>query len=68
MPDTSDIKLGTAAEGETNVSNAPDMSLYWYPPGKTEPELKPQPEPAPVPAEVTTTDATDEERPRRRKL
>lgn len=42
MPDK-DVKFGTAAsKPEGAGSNAPDMSRYYYPPGTTEPQLRPE--------------------------
>lgn len=58
MPDQ-DIKLGTAAdEPKAQDANAPDMNRYYYPPGKTEPELKPE---FANEAAASTTETTDEE-------
>lgn len=58
MPDQ-DIKLGTAAdEPKEQDVNAPDTNRYYYPPGKTEPELKPEFANA---AAASTTEATAEE-------
>lgn len=42
MPDQ-DVKLGTAAdEPKAQDANAPDMNRYYYPPGTTEPQLRPE--------------------------
>lgn len=40
MPDE-DIKLGTIADEPTTTA-APDMNRYYYRPGVTEPELRPE--------------------------
>lgn len=42
MADEKDINLGTVAEDPAAHLAAPDMNRYWYPPGKTEPELRPE--------------------------
>lgn len=63
MPDK-DIKLGTAAdEPQVQTGAAPDMNRYHYPPGKTEPELRPEfaNESAPVVTSTTTAAIATEE-------
>ena len=67
MADTlKDIKLGTAAEDPNASPVAPDMNRYYYPPGKTEPELRP--EFANEAAASEQTNEGDEYKPKRGKL
>lgn len=71
-----DIKLGTAAAEEPATVGAPDANRYYYPPGKTEPELRPEFANAETEAAPEQTDETvaasgaddEESKPKRGKL
>lgn len=42
MAEEKDIKLGTAADDPVAHLAPPDMNRYYYPPGTTEPVLRPE--------------------------
>lgn len=74
MPDQ-EIALGKAAEDPNAPAAAPDMNRYYYPPGKTEPELRPEfaNEAAASPEQTNAAtgeqaDDSDESKPKRGKL
>lgn len=61
MPDK-DVKLGSTADNPTDPNSpaaAPDMNRYYYPPGTTEPVLRPEFANQPDP-KAATADAPEE--------